>query len=67
MLDMKALQGAFADINAALDEISRFRQTALPQMAKAILELDRMSIEGEKRIKALPEAGARFPSLTLGS
>jgi uncharacterized protein YaaN involved in tellurite resistance len=67
MLDMKALQGAFADINAALDEISRFRQTALPQMAKAILELDRMSIEGEKRIKALPEAGAQSPSLTLGS
>jgi len=67
MLDMKALQGAFADINAALDEISRFRQTALPQMAKAILELDRMSIEGEKRIKALPEAGAESPSLSLES
>jgi hypothetical protein len=36
-------------------------------MAKAILELDRMSIEGEKRIKALPEAGAQSPSLTLES
>ena len=67
MLDMKALQGAFADINAALDEIFRFRQTALPQMAKAILELDRMSIEGNKRIEALPETGADSPLLTLGS
>lgn len=67
MLDMKALKGAFADINAALDEISRFRQSALPQMAKAIIELDRISAEGEKRIKALPEAGAETPLLTLGS
>jgi uncharacterized protein YaaN involved in tellurite resistance len=67
MLDMKALKGAFADINAALDEISRFRQSALPQMAKAIIEFDRISAEGEKRIKALPETGAETPLLTLGS
>jgi uncharacterized protein YaaN involved in tellurite resistance len=67
MLDMKALKGAFADINAALDEISRYRQNALPQMAKAIIELDRMSAESEKRIKALPEAGAEAPLLTLGT
>jgi uncharacterized protein YaaN involved in tellurite resistance len=67
MLDMKALKGAFADITAALDEISRFRQAALPQMAKAIVDLDRMSAEGEKRIKALPDAAAETPLLTLGS
>jgi uncharacterized protein YaaN involved in tellurite resistance len=67
MLDMKALKGAFADINAALDEISRYRQAALPQMAKAIIDLDRMSAESEKRIKALPEAGGETPLLPLGS
>lgn len=67
MLDMKALRGAFSDINAALDEISRYRQNALPQMAKAILELDRMSAESEERIKSLPPGGAETPALTLES
>ena len=64
MLEMDALKGAFADINAALEEISRFRQAALPQMANTILELDRMSAEGEKRVQALPAPG-KEPSLSL--
>lgn len=67
LLDMKALKGAFADINAALDEISRYRQNALPQMANAIIELDRMSAEAEQRIKTLPESKEATPSLTLDS
>jgi uncharacterized protein YaaN involved in tellurite resistance len=64
MIDMRALKSAFADINAALDEISRFRQTALPQMANTILELDRMSAAGEERVRALPTPG-REPSFRL--
>jgi uncharacterized protein YaaN involved in tellurite resistance len=61
---MDALKSAFADINAALDEISRFRQEALPQMANTILELDRMSAAGEERVRALPAPG-KEPSLSL--
>lgn len=64
MLDMEALKSAFANINAALDEISRFRQAALPQMANTILELDRMSAAGEERVRALPAPG-KEPSLSL--
>jgi uncharacterized protein YaaN involved in tellurite resistance len=64
MIEMDALKSAFADINAALDEISRFRQTALPQMANTILELDRMSAAGEERVRALPAPG-KEPSLSL--
>jgi uncharacterized protein YaaN involved in tellurite resistance len=51
MLDMEALRSAFADINIALDEISRYRQEALPQMAHSILELDELTTQAEKAIE----------------
>jgi uncharacterized protein YaaN involved in tellurite resistance len=51
MLDMESLRSAFGDINIALDEISRYRQEALPQMAHSILELDELTTEAEKAIE----------------
>lgn len=51
MLDMESLRSAFADINIALDEISRYRQEALPQMAHSILELDQLTTEAERAIE----------------
>jgi uncharacterized protein YaaN involved in tellurite resistance len=65
MIEMNALKSAFADINAALDEISRFRQSALPQMAKTIIDLDRLSAEGEKRVRQLPATSAEMLLLDL--
>jgi uncharacterized protein YaaN involved in tellurite resistance len=65
MIEMNALKSAFADINAALDEISRFRQSALPQMAKTIIDLDRLSTEGEKRVRQLPTTSAELLPLDL--
>jgi uncharacterized protein YaaN involved in tellurite resistance len=65
MIQMNALKGAFADINAALDEISRFRHNALPQMAKTILDLDRLSSEGEKRVRQLPSTSTGTLPLDL--
>lgn len=56
MLDMDALKQAFADIKIAMDEIARFRQEALPQMAHVILEFDELTSESEKTIEDL-EAG----------
>jgi len=55
MLDMESLRSAFEDINIALDEISRYRREALPQMANTILELDQMTEEGEAAIGRLEE------------
>lgn len=55
MLDMESLRSAFEDINTALDEISRYRREALPQMANTILELDQMTEEGEAAIGRLEE------------
>ena len=58
MLDMDSLRSAFADINIALDEISRYRKEALPQMASTILELDQLTEEGEAAIERLEKGQA---------
>jgi uncharacterized protein YaaN involved in tellurite resistance len=51
MLDMASLRQAFADIDTALDEISRYRREALPTMASTILELDQLTAESEAAIE----------------
>ncbi|MGI9602096.1 MAG: toxic anion resistance protein [Acidimicrobiales bacterium] len=55
MLDMDSLRSAFDDITIALDEISRYRREALPQMATTILELDELSAESEEAIARMEE------------
>ena len=64
-LDMEALKSAFIDITAAMDEISRFRQEALPQMAQTILEFDQLTAEGEAAIQKLEEAKEVSPLLRI--
>ena len=65
MLDMDALKSAFADINAAMDEISRFRQEALPQMARTIVEFDELTARGEEAVKRFEAGEAAGPKLAL--
>ncbi len=55
MLDMDSLRSAFDDINIALDEISRYRRDALPQMAATIIEMDRLTEAGEESMARLEE------------
>ena len=49
-INIDTLKAAFVDINAAIADVTKFRQDALPQMAQAIVELDKLSAEGEKAI-----------------
>ncbi len=65
MLEMEALKSAFADINAAIDEISRYRREALPQMAAGIDELDQLTSEGEEAIRRMEEVQVTEPLLEL--
>lgn len=65
MLDMNALKAAFADINTAMEEIARFRQQALPQMAQSIVELDKLTQAGEAAMQRLEEGDRVAPKLTL--
>jgi uncharacterized protein YaaN involved in tellurite resistance len=51
MLDMESLKSAFADIDVALDEISRYRREALPQMAQSIVEMDQLTTKAEQTIE----------------
>jgi len=55
-LNLDVLKQAFGDIRAALDDVSRYRQEALPKMAQSILEMDKMSQEAEAQIKKVEHA-----------
>lgn len=55
-LNIDTLKQAFADIRAALDDVSRFRQEALPKMANAIVELDKLSEEAGRTIENMDNA-----------
>jgi uncharacterized protein YaaN involved in tellurite resistance len=65
MLDMESLKSAFADINIALDEMSRYRREALPQMANTILELDQLTADGEEAIERLEHGDAATSALRI--
>ena len=55
-LNIDTLKQAFADIRAALDDVTRFRQEALPKMAEAIVELDKLSDEAGRTIENMDNA-----------
>ena len=52
-LSMDSLKSAFTDLNTALDDISKFRSAALPQMAQTVLELDRVTGDAAKSLGAM--------------
>lgn len=49
-LNIDVLKNAFHDINSALNDLSQFRQQALPQMAQSILEMDKLTSEIDSKI-----------------
>ncbi len=55
-LDLDVLKQAFSDVSAALEDIDSYRQKALPEMAKSILEMDQMSAKAESEIKKVEKA-----------
>jgi uncharacterized protein YaaN involved in tellurite resistance len=70
MLNMEDLKSAFEDITAALDEISGYRQKALPEMAAQIDALGKLNAQGEQSIRKMEEGNKVSPKLAdleLGS
>lgn len=65
MLNMDVLKQAFADINSAMDDISAFRQQALPTMAQNIVELDSLTEEAEKKVQDIEKAKEVASSLEI--
>lgn len=64
-LDINTLKQAFADISAALRDISRFRQEALPKMANTILEMDKLTKDTEEAILKLEKGSEVSPAMYL--
>jgi uncharacterized protein YaaN involved in tellurite resistance len=64
-LSMESLTKAFADINAALDDISTFRKESLPVMAENILTMDQMTSEAEARIQQQEQGNQAAPTIEL--
>jgi uncharacterized protein YaaN involved in tellurite resistance len=53
MLDPEVLKQAFADVTAALDDISTYRQKALPVLAKNIIDFNNQALKAEKVIEQM--------------
>ncbi len=64
-LDMEALKSAFVDIKAAIEDLSTFRQKALPQMAATVLELDRVTQDAEQEIRKMEEGNRAKPDIRI--
>ncbi|MBF0203926.1 MAG: toxic anion resistance protein [Desulfamplus sp.] len=64
-LNMDSLKQAFVDINSAYDDISRFRQQALPVMANTILEMDALTRKAEESISNMEKGNRTAPEFTL--
>ncbi|MGD9163375.1 MAG: toxic anion resistance protein [Chromatiales bacterium] len=55
-IKVEVMKQAFADIKQALDDISNYRQKALPEMAANILEMEKLSKESEEQIRKIENA-----------
>lgn len=64
-LSIENLQAAFNDIKAAMDDISSFRQNALPQMADQIIQLDKLTGEAEETIQRMEQGNAAQPMIVI--
>ncbi|WNK21272.1 toxic anion resistance protein [Halomonas piscis] len=56
MLDMEKLEQAFGDVMAAVDDVSRYRREALPQLAEQVSRLEALSREGSDAIERMQRA-----------
>jgi uncharacterized protein YaaN involved in tellurite resistance len=53
MLDMEKLEEAFEDVVGAIDEVSRYRQEALPRLDAQIDRLDALAQQGNEAIERM--------------
>ena len=65
MLSMESLEQAFADIKQAMDDISRFRREALPQMAQNIQRLDVLADESAAAIEKMDRGNVAQSQITI--
>jgi len=64
-LNIDTLKTAFNDIRAALDDISRYRQEALPKMAQNITEMDALAADSEQAIQRFEHAAVAAKDFSI--
>lgn len=64
-LNMDTLKVAFQDLRTAMDDISTFRQKALPQMAQAVLQMDQLTEEAKKAIEKMDKGNQAKSSYAI--
>lgn len=65
MLDIDKLKTAFSDVETALEDISRFRRDALPQMAHSIVEMNELTGKMEHAIQDVEQGRAARDAFEL--
>jgi uncharacterized protein YaaN involved in tellurite resistance len=65
MLSIETLEKAFQDIKTAMDEISKFRREALPQMANNILRMDQLTTEASEAIERMDRGDRAQSSIVI--
>ena len=61
-LSVESFKNAFADTLQALDDISAYKQEALPRMKETIAQFAELAEEGEKRIARMEKSSAEEPA-----
>lgn len=62
-LKVETLKKAFANINAAMEDVANFRRQALPQMATLIGELDTVSAQAEEAVQKMERGNRAAPNI----
>ncbi|SFU67820.1 toxic anion resistance protein [Halomonas korlensis] len=66
MLDMQALEQAFGDVMGAIDDLSRYRQEALPRLDDQIDRLAALASQGSSAIDRLQRGNDARPTRAIG-
>ena len=62
---VEALKQSFTELIAAMDDVERFKQEALPQMKQRILEMNQLSGEANKAIEKMEKGNRSRPAIAL--
>ncbi len=64
-INMDTLKVAFQDMKTAMDDISQFRQKALPQMAEAVIQMDKLTSEAQASIAKMDKGNQAKPNVSI--
>lgn len=64
-LNMDTLKVAFQDMKTAMDDISAFRQKALPQMAEAVIQMEKLTSEAQASIAKMDRGNQAKPAVSI--